>query len=383
MKIMHLADLHIGKTILEQSLLEDQKYMLNQIINIIKQENVDIVLIAGDVYDRTVPSSEAVELLDDFLNSLIKELKIKVFIISGNHDSKERLGFGNKIFEEEGLYIQTTYEGNIRKLTLEDEYGNLNIYMMPFVKPIEVSKYFDDEIEDYDEAFSKIMDKEEINEKERNIILSHQFVTNAGKEPDRCESENLSIGGTENIDVSHFDKFDYVALGHIHGPQKVGRDTIRYSGTMLKYSFSEVHHNKSVPIIEFKEKTNIDYKLVPLKPLRDMRVIEGPIEELLKKENYEGTNLDDYIMAIVTNEETIYDAIGQIRRVYPNTLRLDIKNSKTQNELGNSFSNVEKIRQKDEFELFEEFFEFQNNVPLTDKQKDIMSEIITSIKEKR
>jgi len=212
MKIMHLADLHIGKTILEQSLLEDQKYMLNQIINIIKNEKVDIVLIAGDVYDRTVPSSEAVELLDDFLNSLIKELKIKVFIISGNHDSKERLGFGNKIFEEEGLYIQTTYEGNIRKVTLEDEYGNLNIYMMPFIKPIEVSKYFEDEIEDYDEAFSKIMDKEEINKKERNIILSHQFVTNAGKEPDRCESETLSIGGTENIDVSHFDKFDYVAL---------------------------------------------------------------------------------------------------------------------------------------------------------------------------
>ena len=383
MKIMHLADLHIGKTILEQSLLEDQKYMLNQIINIIKKEKVDIVLIAGDVYDRTVPSSEAVELLDDFLNSLIKELKIKVFMISGNHDSKERLGFGNKIFEEEGLYIQTTYEGNIGKVTLEDEYGNLNIYMMPFIKPIEVSRYFDDEIEEYDEAFSKIMDKEEINEKERNIILSHQFVTNAGKEPDRCESETLSIGGTENIDVSHFDKFDYVALGHIHGPQKVGRDTIRYSGTMLKYSFSEVHHNKSVPIIEFKEKTNIDYKLVPLKPLRDMRVIEGPIEELLKKENYEGTNLDDYIMAIVTNEEPIYDAIGQIRRIYPNTLRLDIKNSKTQNEFGNNFSNVEKIRQKNELELFEEFFEFQNNVPLTDEQKDIVSEIITSIKEKR
>jgi len=151
---------------------------------------------------------------------------------------------------------------------------------------------------------------------------------------------------------------------------------------MLKYSFSEVHHNKSVPIIEFKEKSNLDYKLVPLKPLRDMRVIEGPIEELLKKENYQGTNLDDYIMAIVTNEEPIYDAIGQLRRIYPNTLRLDIKNSKTQNELGNSFSNVEKIRQKNEFELFEEFFEFQNNVQLTDKQKDIMSEIITSIKEK-
>ena len=382
MRIMHLSDLHIGKTILEQSLLEDQEYMLNQILNIIKKEKIDAVLIAGDVYDRTVPSSEAVELLDNFLNNLIKILKIKVFIISGNHDSKERLGFGNKIFEEEGLYIQTTYDGNIRKVVLDDEYGNMNIYMMPFVKPIEVKKYFDEELESYDDAFSKIMSKEDINEKERNIILVHQFVTNAGKEPDRCDSETLSIGGTENIDVSYFDKFDYVALGHIHGPQKVGREQVRYSGTMLKYSFSEVHHNKSVPIIEFNEKGNLNYKLYPLTPLRDMRVIEGPIEQLLNKENYEGTNLDDYIMAIITNEEPIYDAIGQIRRVYPNTLRLDIKNSKSQSEYENNFSNVEKIKQKNELELFEEFFEVQNNVGLTDKQKEIMNEIIVKIKEK-
>lgn len=212
MKLMHLADLHIGKTILEQSLLEDQEYMLNQILDIIEKEKVEAVLIAGDVYDRAVPSSEAVELLDSFLNSLVKKLKVKVFMISGNHDSKERLRFGSKIFENDGLFIQTTYDGEIRKVTLTDEFGNLNIYMMPFVKPADVKKYFNDELESYDEAFKKIMENENINETERNIIIAHQFVTNAGKEPDRCESETLIIGGTENIDVSNFDKFDYVAL---------------------------------------------------------------------------------------------------------------------------------------------------------------------------
>lgn len=220
MKLMHLADLHIGKSILEQSLLEDQEYMLNQILDIIEKEKVEVVLIAGDVYDRTVPSSEAVELLDNFLNQLIKNLKVKVFMISGNHDSKERLGFGNKIFENDGLYIQTTYEGEIRKIVLEDEYGNFNIYMMPFIKPIDVKKYFDVELDSYDDAFKHIVEKEKINENERNIIMVHQFVTNSGKEPDRCDSETLIIGGTENIDVSHFDKFDYVALRTYSWPSK-------------------------------------------------------------------------------------------------------------------------------------------------------------------
>ena len=380
MRFLHLADLHIGKTILEQSLLEDQEYMLNQIIEIIKNEKIDCVLIAGDVYDRAVPSSEAVELLDTFLENLIKKIKVKVFIISGNHDSKERLGFGSKIFENDGLYIQTTYDGQIRKVELEDEFGPINIYMMPFVKPVDVKRFFEKEIESYDEAFTEIMANEKIDTKKRNIIMAHQFVTNAGVEPEKCDSETLVIGGTENIDVSHFDKFDYVALGHIHGPQKIKKETIRYSGTMLKYSFSEVFHNKSVPVIDFKDKKNLEYELVPLKPLRDMRVIEGPIEELLNEENYKGTNLHDYIRAIITNEEPVYDAIGQIRRVYPNTLRLDIKNSKTESNLENDFTKIDNIKQKSELELFDEFFKVQNNVSLSEEQKNIIQEIIDDIK---
>lgn len=380
MKFIHLSDLHIGKTILEQSLIEDQEYMLNQIIEIIKNEKVDAVLIAGDVYDRSVPSSEAVNLLDEFLNNLIKKIKVKVFIISGNHDSKERLNFGSRIFENDGLYIQTSYDGFIRNVPLEDEFGKLNIYMMPFVKSADVKKYFEQEISGYDDAFRKIMAKEEVNQEERNIILTHQFITSGNSEPEKCESETLVLGGTENVDVSNFDKFDYVAIGHIHGPQRIGRDTARYSGTMLKYSFSEVNHKKSVVIIDFKEKENLEYKLVPLKPLRDMRVIEGPIEELLKEENYKETNLEDFIRAIITNEEPVYDAIGQIRRVYPNTLRLDIKNSKSAQNLESDFTKIDNIKQKDELELFDEFFEFQNNLKLNDNQKEIMRKIIDEVK---
>lgn len=380
MKILHLSDLHIGKTILEQSIIEDQEYMLNQIAQIIKKEKIEVVLIAGDVYDRSIPSSDAVNLLDSFLITLVKELKLKVFIISGNHDSKERLNFGSKIFENDGLYIQTNYEGEIRKVELEDEFGKLNIYMMPFIKPADVKKYFEEEIDGYDDAFRKIMARENINQEERNIIIAHQFVTAGNSEPEKCESEALVLGGSENVDVSNFDKFDYVALGHIHGPQRIGRDTARYSGTMLKYSFSEVNHKKSVVVIDFKEKNNLEFKLVPLKPLRDMRVIKGPIEELLKEENYKDTNLEDFIRAIITNEESVYDAIGQIRRIYPNTLRLDINNSKSALNLESDFTKIDNIKQKDELELFDEFFEFQNNVSLTEKQKEIMRNIINEVK---
>ncbi|MBP3597295.1 MAG: exonuclease SbcCD subunit D [Clostridia bacterium] len=380
MKFIHLSDLHIGKTILEQSIIEDQEYMLNQILEIIKKEKIDAVLIAGDVYDRSVPSSEAVNLLDEFLNNLIKKIKVKVFIISGNHDSKERLNFGSRIFENDGLYIQTSYDGFIRNVSLDDEYGKLNIYMMPFVKPADVKNYFEEEISGYDDAFRKIMAKEEVNQEERNIILTHQFITAGNSEPEKCESETLILGGTENVDISNFDKFDYVAIGHIHGPQRIGRDNARYSGTMLKYSFSEVNHKKSVVVIDFKEKDNLEYKLIPLKPLRDMRVIEGPIEELLKEENYKGTNLNDFIRVIITNEEPVYDAIGQIRRVYPNTLRLDIKNSKSAQNLESDFTKIDSIKQKDELELFDEFFEFQNNVKLNENQKEIMRKIINEVK---
>lgn len=381
MKFLHLADLHLGKILQEQSLIEDQEYMLKQIIGTIERENIETVLISGDVYDRSVPPAEAVNLLDSFLRTLIKELKIKVFIIAGNHDSKDRLAFGSKIFEDEGLYIESKYNGNLRKVELQDEYGKLNIYMLPFVKPIEVKQFFKEELENnYNTAINKIIAKEKINVGERNIILVHQFVTAGTVEPERTESEVLSLGGIENVDVSNFECFDYVAIGHVHRPQKIGRDTARYAGTMLKYSFSEINHKKTIPVIEIKEKGNISINLIELEPLRDMREIKGPIEELIKKENYESGNLNDYIKAVITNEEPVYDAIGQIRRIYPNTLKLEIKNSKTAGSTEQQALNLENIKKKSELELFCDFYKSQNNIDLDANETEIINNIISEVK---
>ena len=379
MKILHLADLHLGKVIQEQSLLEDQKYMLNEIIKKLQEENVETILISGDVYDRSIPQTDAIDLLDYFLNILIKDLKKQVFIISGNHDSKERLGFGNKIFENDGLFISSKYEGKIKKVELQDEYGKLNIYMLPFIKPIEVKKYFNDESLSYDETIKKIIEKEDIDESQRNIILTHQFVTAIGEQVERTESEVLTLGGTDNVDISNYNKFDYVAIGHVHRPQRIGRDTARYAGTMLKYSFSEVNHKKTMPIIDFKEKGNIDIKLVELKPLRDMREIKGPIEKLL--ENYEEENANDYIRAIITNEEPVYDAIGQLRRIYPNVLKLEVQNSKILSNIEFKTENLRKVKSKSEVELFNEFYKFQNNIELNVEQKNLIQEVVKEIKE--
>ena len=381
MKILHLADLHIGKIVLEQSMLEDQKYMLNQIVEKIKEEKIELVLISGDVYDRSVPPSDAVTCLSNFLKVLIKDLKLKVCMIAGNHDSKERLGFGSEIFADDGLFISANYNGSLDKVELEDEYGKINVYMLPYIKPVEVRGFFEEkEISTYHDAVKAVIEKEEINKNERNIILSHQFVTAGNEEPERSDSETLTLGGTENVDVSCYKDFDYVALGHIHGPQRIGRDTARYAGTMLKYSFSEVNQKKSLAVIEFKEKEFLDINLTSLKPIRDMRVIKGPIEELIKEENYKGTNREDYIRAIITNEEPVYDAIGQIKKVYPNTLRLDIENSKMNSSIEKELSNLDNIKKKDEVELFNEFYNFQHNQNLNETQLDIVKEVVKEVK---
>ena len=381
MRILHLADLHLGKILQEQPLIEDQKYMLEEIIKKVQEENIEIILISGDIYDRSIPQTDAVDMLDYFLNKLIKDLKKQVFMISGNHDSKERLGFGNKIFENDGLYISSKYEGQIKKVELQDEYGKLNIYLLPFIKPVEVKKYFEDEILSYDETIKKIIEKENIDETQRNIILTHQFVTCIGEEIERTDSETISLGGIDNVDISNYDKFDYVAIGHVHRPQRIGRDTARYAGTMLKYSFSEVNHKKTIPIIDFKEKGNINIKLVELIPLRDMREIKGPIEELIKKENYKNTNTEDYIKAIITNEEPVYDAIGQIRKVYPNVLKLEIQNSKSSvSQNDEKEKELQNIKNKSEVELFNEFYKFQNYTELNDEQSQVIENIVKEIK---
>lgn len=378
MKLIHLGDLHIGKTLLEQSLLEDQEYILNQIIKIAQEQEVDAILISGDVYDKGIPNIDAVNLLNEFLIKIVQDLNLKVFIISGNHDSKSRLNFGSKIFEKEGLYIETKYNGKLRKITLEDNSEKVNIYMLPFIKPIEVREIFNEEIKDYNDAIKAIFSKEKINLEETNILMAHQFVTYNGQSPETCESENINIGTIDNVDAQLFFDFDYVALGHIHGPQRIGKDTIRYSGTMLKYSFSEINHKKSLVIIDTKD--NLSYKIIPLTPLRDLREISGPIEELIKKENYEGTNTNDYIKAIITDEEPGYEPLARIRTVYPNTLKLEIRNSKTRSN-NIELERIEKLKEKSVLELFNDFYKYQNNIDMFETEEKIIKKIIEEIKE--
>ena len=375
MKLMHLGDLHIGKTLLEQSLLEDQEYMLNQIIQIIKEKAIDAVLICGDVYDKGVPNIDAVNLLNDFLMKIVLDLNVKVFIISGNHDSKSRLNFGSKLFEKEGLFIETEYKGDLRKHTVDAEAGKVNIYMLPFIKPIEIRHLFDMEIKDYNDAVKVIFDNENIDNEEVNILMAHQFVTYNGESPETCESENVNVGTIDNVDASLFFDFDYVALGHIHGPQRIARDNIRYSGTMLKYSFSEINHKKSLVIIETNGK-DLNYELVSLKPLRDLREIRGPIDELIKA----GKDTNDYIKAIITDEDPGYEPLARIRTVYPNTLKLEIRNSKT-NANNIELEKIERLKEMSILELFGDFYKYQNSVDMTEREEKIIKEIIDEIKE--
>ena len=381
MRIMHLADLHLGKVILEQSLIEDQKYILDQIIELVKDKSVDAVLIAGDVYDKGIPNVEAVRLFSNFLSRLY-EIKVKVFVISGNHDSKDRLSFGSELFVDNGVYVESIFDGVPQRVELADEYGKVFIYMLPFVKPADVRKYYPStEITSYHDAIKCLMNNIEVDTDQRNIIMVHQFVTASGVEIERCDSENLSLGGLDNVDVSLFDKFDYVAMGHVHGAQKLTRDTIRYAGSPLKYSFSEVYQKKSVPIIELKEKRNIKIELVPLEPIRDMRVIKGKLEQLLDKKVVDLENSKDYISAIITDEDYVMDAIGKLRRVYPNILRLEYQNRRS--VLLNSEEKIDyrEIKKVNEIDLFRLFYRKQNNVELDEKREKIVTEMINKIKE--
>ena len=373
MKFIHLSDLHIGKRVNEFSMLEDQKYILKVILGIIDDEQPDGVIIAGDVYDKSVPSAEAVQVLDDFLCRLA-ERKVPTYIISGNHDSAERLAFGGRLMDMSGIHISPVYDGNISPYTLEDKHGKVNVYMLPFIKPVNVRRFFpDSEIESYTDAVKVAVDNMNVDESERNIIITHQFVTGAS----RSESEDVSVGGTDNVDVTVFDCFDYVALGHIHGPQKMTRETVRYCGTPLKYSFSEANHKKSVTVVEMGAKGNVEIRTVPLVPCRDLREIKGTYDEITLKENYDGTNLNDYMHITLTDEEDIPDAIGKLRVIYPNLMKLDYDNKRTRN---NQFvGGAENVDKKSPFELFSEFYEKQNNQSMSNEQSEFMQNLIDEI----
>lgn len=365
MRFLHLSDLHLGKRVNEFSMLEDQAYILKEILNIIDEQKVEAVLIAGDVYDKVIPSAEAVRLLDDFLTRIAAR-ELPVFLISGNHDSAERVAFGSRLMSSRQIYLSPVFESDVEPITISDRYGEIHIYMLPFVKPSLVKRvYPEEEIITYQDAVNAAVQHMQIDTDKRNILLAHQFVTGAA----RCDSEELSVGGLDDVDASIFDGFDYVALGHLHGPQKIGKETVRYSGTPLKYSFSEANQKKSVVIVDVEEKGKINIQQIPFLPKHDMREVRGTYMEVTALDFYKDMKTDDYLHITLTDEEDIPDAIGKLRTIYPNIMKLSYDNLRTRAAV--TVRGTAEVEEKSPMELLKEFYELQNNQPMTDEQEEI------------
>ena len=374
MKFIHLSDLHLGKRVNEFSMIQDQRYMLEQILSIIRAEQPQGVLIAGDVYDKAVPTAEAVGLLDEFLVRLAQE-RLQVFLISGNHDSPERLAFGGRLMEHSGIHISPVYDGHTAVYTLEDAYGPVRVYLLPFVKPAHVRRYFPErEIGSYTDGVRTAIEAMEVDENVRNVLVTHQFVTGAT----RCDSEECSVGGSDNVDVSVFDSFDYVALGHLHGPQSVGRAEVRYCGTPLKYSFSEAKHEKSVTVVEMEAKGTIHIRTVPLTPMRDLVELRGSYDQLSLREFYQkGGYQQDYVHITLTDEEDIPDGLGKLRIIYPYLMKLDYDNQRTRSQ--QQVEGTENVERKSPLELLEEFYQVQNGQPMGEQQREFARGLVESI----
>ncbi len=373
MKLMHLSDLHLGKRLNEFSLLEDQAYILHQILQIAIQERPDAVIIAGDLYDKPVPPAEAVALLDDFLARLAKE-ELSVFIISGNHDSPERIAFGSRLVASSGVFLAPVYNGSVTPITLTDEHGAVDIYLLPFIKPAHVRRFYpDEEIDTYTNALRCAIAHMHIQADRRNVLVTHQFVTGAS----RCESEEIAVGGSDNVDATVFEAFDYVALGHIHSPQNVGSERIRYCGTPLKYSFSEVNHHKSVTMVELGAKAKLSISCIPLTPLRDMLELRGTYQELTHRDYYAKLDQNAYVHIILTDEGDIPDAAAKLRVIYPNLMKLTYDNHRTRTHA--DFSQSTQIEQRTPLSLFSEFYQQQNGQPLSAEQEAYMAQLIGRI----
>lgn len=375
MRFLHLADLHIGKRVNGFSMIEDQKFVFEQVYNVIENEKIDGIIMAGDIYDKPVPSAEAVKLFDEMLTRLVS-INLPIFVISGNHDSAERIGFGSDILSAAKVYMSRVYNGNLQKIELEDDYGKINVYLLPFIKPATVKNiYKEAEIKDYDDALEYVLSQEKIDETKRNVIVSHQFVTGAM----RSESEEVSVGGLDNVSVENYEAFDYVALGHIHRAQQMGRESARYAGTLLKYSFSEEKHNKSMTIVDLKEKGNIEIKEIPVKLLHDLKTIKGKFSKITSEEFYKELKKEDYYRAVLTDEDDILNAIGKLKSIYPNLMSMEYDNTRTRSY--SVVDNVETGEAKSPLDYFEEFFEKQNGRKMSEKQRNYLLEILGEARE--
>ena len=378
MKIFHLSDLHLGKRINGYSMLEDQKYILDRILANVKEEKPEAVIIAGDVYDKAMPSEEAVALLDDFLCKLIAlERRPEVFVIYGNHDSAERLSFGNRLIEQSGVHLSPVFNGEIKSVKMTDEYGPVNFYLLPFIKPSDVrNAYPEAQIESYTDAVREAIAHLKLDATQRNVLVAHQFVTDSV----RSESEDVSIGGMDNVNAAAFDGFDYVALGHLHRPQAVpGKENIRYCGTPLKYSISEKDDKKGILVVEMGAKGTMAYRTISLSPLHDMREIKGTYDELTLLKNYEGTNREDYIHVVLTDENDVMDAVGRLRVIYPNIMSLEYQNKRTETET--EIEKLKNVEQKTDMEVLEALYKMQNNQEMNDAQREFSENLFKSIQE--
>ena len=373
MKFAHISDLHLGKRVHQISMIEDQKYILDKIVELVVQEEVDGIFISGDVYDKVYPSAEAVALFDSFLVKLAKE-DIKVFVISGNHDSPERIAFLGQLTQKAGVYLSPVYDGEVKKVSLEDEHGTLNVYLLPFIKPVHVRHFFPEEtITNYTDAMKVVINHMELNTEERNILLAHQFVTGAM----RSDSEEISVGGLDNVEVTAFEAFDYVALGHIHGPQKMGSENVRYSGTPLKYSFSESQDKKSISIVELKEKENVEIKTIPLIPLRDMIKIKGTFMEVMNPMNFPTLDTNSYFHITLTDELDIPEAFRRLNEVYPNLMQMEYDNTRTRQKRELQISM--EVAKRNPAQMFADLYETMNNQPLSKVQQEYIQKKIDAI----
>lgn len=372
MKLMHISDLHLGKRVNEISMLDEQRHILGQILDIAVSEQADAIAVAGDIYDKQIPSEEAVQLFDDFLVK-VSNMNIPLFAISGNHDSAERVAFGSRLMTPCGIYLSQVYSGASAPVTLTDEFGEVNIYMLPFVRPSAVRLYFPEEkINSYDDAVRTAVKNMQADTSQRNIIIAHQFVTGAV----HGGSESVSVGGLDNIGADIFDIFDYAALGHIHGAQDISRPETRYCGTPLKYSLSEAKQEKSVTIVELREKGNINIRTLPLHPLHDMREIRGKFAEITAGGYYTDDDREDYVFVFLTDENDIPDAMNRLRSIYPNIMKLEYDNNRTRNS---DISSAEAVEDRSPQEIFAEFYRKYNNAEMNEEQKKYISDIIADL----
>lgn len=382
MKIIHTGDWHIGKIVNEFSMLDEQKYILEQLISIIDNEKPDAIIIAGDIFDRSIPPVEAVELVDQVFSRLLLEMKIPVLAIAGNHDSAERLSFASRILTNHGLHIAGIFDGGVPCITLQDSSGPVNFYMLPYTDPRNVRHLYDDmQISTHDDAMKRIIDRlgQAYNFSERNIMITHGYITHMGRQAEiLSESERpLSIGGTDFVSSDYFSMFNYTALGHLHAPQRAGSENIRYSGSLLKYSFSEVNQKKGITIVELDREGTAAVRHIELIPKRDMRIIKGPIDELINPGVYQNANAEDYIYAVLTDRGELIDPMSKLRSVYPNIMGLSKESGIQREDTRTSAS--EGYKSKSRLELFKEFYSAIQGEPLSEKAAAVMERIIGEV----